>query len=395
MVEAPAASKQEAAPLPPEEWSCQICTYLNNPSHLQCDMCGNPRPALSLSADPSSKKDDDGDEPSAVAPPAPIQTAIERLGLEEYEMSGVWSCPQCTFDNIAGSISCATCGFSRLAALEWTPVKIKMEKAAKRLEDLQNEIRGKLTLTRRDLRYDRIPNPSVADAMLAIRGVCNSKCCSEKRTHACFRVLSCGHPCNGVLKEHTTPNKKRNERTTTAEDALCLPCLECDLGMSRGDPEDGEEGQETFDCAFCSESLFLSPTIQLDSCGHLFHHQCVVKFLEQKWVNSWPKMSFSFLNCILCKQPMEHKMLDKWIQPLKRLERDVAVRALECLASDKGNLKVENKLRAWCGASDTALMFVFCCCCCCCCLSSCSVFFSSFGLVESYFFSFLPPTSQN
>ncbi|XP_052752649.1 E3 ubiquitin-protein ligase MYCBP2 isoform X3 [Galleria mellonella] len=142
--------------------------------------------------------------------------------------------------------------------------------------------------------------------LLAIGNVCADQQCQEHGRQACNRVLSCGHMCGGV----------RCERT-------CLPCL---FGCSgRGDSAPLRQDADDM-CMICfTDPLQAAPAIQL-KCGHVFHLHCCKKVLANKWIG--PRITFSFSQCPICKEDMEHWTLEELLAPIQQLREEVKRKAL-------------------------------------------------------------------
>ena len=118
-------------------------------------------------------------------------------------------------------------------------------------------------------------------------------------------VLQCGCPCGGV----------RNESS-------CLPCLSHQLGVAAQL------------CAICgTDPLSSAACIQLNApCLHVFHLDCVRRQLAMAWPT--PRISFRFLQCPLCQQPLCHPRLSAQLAPLHELRSRVEQLALTRLYHD-------------------------------------------------------------
>ncbi|KAJ8937845.1 hypothetical protein NQ318_022263 [Aromia moschata] len=139
--------------------------------------------------------------------------------------------------------------------------------------------------------------------LLAIGNVCADHECQEYGRTACCKLLSCGHMCGGVLGE-----------------TKCLPCL-------HGCSNDSSLRQDSDDmCMICfTEALSCAPAIQLN-CGHVFHLHCCKAVLMKRWAG--PRITFSFSLCPICKEEIEHEMLEELLAPVKELRKDVCRKAL-------------------------------------------------------------------
>ena len=119
-------------------------------------------------------------------------------------------------------------------------------------------------------------------------------------------VKACGHTCNGVHGEES-----------------CLPCLDPDCrALCQQNCEDT--------CTICfDKDLKEEACVQL-LCGHVFHANCMLKHLKQKWKTL--NINFSYLACPTCKQEiMETKCeaIKKELAESKSLKRKVEKMALE------------------------------------------------------------------
>ncbi|KAL0852363.1 hypothetical protein ABMA28_000563 [Loxostege sticticalis] len=144
--------------------------------------------------------------------------------------------------------------------------------------------------------------------LLAIGNVCADQQCQEHGREACNRVLNCGHMCGGVRCE-----------------PLCLPCL---FGCGAGRAPDAAPLRQDADdmCMICfTEPLQAAPAIQLQ-CGHVFHLHCCKKVLASKWIG--PRITFSFAQCPICKEDMDHWTLEDLLDPIRRLRDEVRRKAL-------------------------------------------------------------------
>lgn len=119
-------------------------------------------------------------------------------------------------------------------------------------------------------------------------------------------MLPCGHPCGGCSGEQT-----------------CLPCLQEGCGVA-GLTQSGADF-----CNICwVEELAAAPCVLL-RCGHLFHYACVRKKLSERWPHA--RITFGFMNCPLCKQHIEHPLLEDLLQPIRKLKDEIAAKAMQRL----------------------------------------------------------------
>jgi len=145
---------------------------------------------------------------------------------------------------------------------------------------------------------------------ISLEDICNNSLCLQKRDRACLHMLPCGHPCPGI----------RN-------DQRCMPCLypNCEAYLK-------EMHQTCNDfCNICfTENLGANPCIQLD-CGHIFHHRCINRKLEEKW--SSPRIEFGFINCPLCKIRISHPMID--LSEMQTLHRELEKQTYDLMIEEQ------------------------------------------------------------
>ena len=131
----------------------------------------------------------------------------------------------------------------------------------------------------------------------AFSDVCHKQECRDLIKDNCCKVLACGHPCRGFFGEKQ-----------------CLPCLNEDCAEKarqeakeqgiKNSPNTVLEGitEDSF-CTICWISeLSAEPCVKL-GCGHVFHINCIKTIIENKWTSA--RITFSFMDCPSCKQPME------------------------------------------------------------------------------------------
>ncbi|KAF9800374.1 hypothetical protein SFRURICE_015884 [Spodoptera frugiperda] len=61
-------------------------------------------------------------------------------------------------------------------------------------------------------------------------------------------------------------------------------------------------------------------------CGHVFHLHCCRKVLANKWIG--PRITFSFSQCPICKEDMNHWTLEELLAPIRQLYDEVKRKAL-------------------------------------------------------------------
>jgi len=104
----------------------------------------------------------------------------------------------------------------------------------------------------------------------------------------------------------------------------CLPCLDksCAAAGSQLPSRDDY-------CCICgADKLYAAPSIQL-ACGHVFHAACCLAKLAARWSGS--RITFSFMLCSTCREPMAHWALEKVLAPLRELKAAVDGLALSRL----------------------------------------------------------------
>jgi len=127
-------------------------------------------------------------------------------------------------------------------------------------------------------------------------------------------MLPCGHACVGVREETRCPP--------------CPTCLDC---MQSPDEI----------CNICyTEELGAAPAVMLD-CGHLFHYECVRKRISEGWPT--PQITFGFLECPLCNMRITAPILDKSMQPMRKLYRELEHMAHKQLTEDINMFKEDLK----------------------------------------------------
>eukprot|EP01095_Lingulamoeba_sp_RSL-Kostka_P009076 TRINITY_DN3106_c1_g1_i1.p1 TRINITY_DN3106_c1_g1~~TRINITY_DN3106_c1_g1_i1.p1 ORF type:complete len:449 (-),score=163.39 TRINITY_DN3106_c1_g1_i1:81-1427(-) len=154
--------------------------------------------------------------------------------------------------------------------------------------------------------HNKYPNN---EKLPGLNEVCNDDECREKAEICCGTILDCGHFCGGIRDE--------NEHLTCLES-------ECEAFQQSGLNQNGEDF-----CNICwVEDLSSSPSLQV-KCGHIFHYNCLRQKMKEKWPSA--RITFGFWNCPLCKTPIEHEALDDLISPIKKLKKEIEIKALQRL----------------------------------------------------------------
>ena len=148
----------------------------------------------------------------------------------------------------------------------------------------------------------------------AFVNVCDGEDCRRLMQQSCDKILDCGHTCKGLRDENP-----------------CLPCLNenCVLIHEKYEKDVKEDSY----CEVCyTDSLSDKPCIQLESCKHVFHFDCIARKIRDKWLT--PRLMFSYLNCPVkeCNKLMsfpQHPELQKLLQEGQALQKVVREKALE------------------------------------------------------------------
>jgi RCR-type E3 ubiquitin transferase len=90
------------------------------------------------------------------------------------------------------------------------------------------------------------------------------------------------------------------------------------------------EGEDL--CRVCwTEELREAPAVQL-ACGHTFHVECVSRLISNRWHGA--RVTFSFLQCPLCRQDIAAAPLQELLAPMMALRDTVREKALQRLAHE-------------------------------------------------------------
>ena len=151
----------------------------------------------------------------------------------------------------------------------------------------------------------------------AFRACCDQEECLKIAEDCCTKQLACGHFCNGAKGEKT-----------------CLPCLqpECIQKYNEKNPADKiHDGYSEGDyCGICMTSgLGQEACVRLGNCGHIFHYNCILRKVGNKWPS--PRMTFDFMNCSVCKLEIscpQNPNLHSFLTKLKNLKTDMENKAV-------------------------------------------------------------------
>jgi len=74
---------------------------------------------------------------------------------------------------------------------------------------------------------------------------------------------------------------------------------------------------EDEECNICfAGELGIEPGVQVE-CGHIFHAGCVIELLKHKWATL--RISFNFMKCPRCKEPIEAEHICEILQEIENL----------------------------------------------------------------------------
>ncbi len=190
---------------------------------------------------------------------------------------------------------------------------------------------------------DGVNKPLGKPIARAIANVCTQEDCQKRAANACLMTLKCGCFCGGIRGE-----------------ALCLPCLKCELKMD----DDYcaicyTEAKKSAPCIMSGTHarphvlssqkhddakldvlrpdgtyerlppILPNDTQPLVACRHVFHYHCVVSKLESRWPNA--RIGFEFRNCPECRLPLFHPSLVSLLQPVVALEQFITHKAVQRL----------------------------------------------------------------
>lgn len=141
----------------------------------------------------------------------------------------------------------------------------------------------------------------------ALANVCGDDECQAFKAISCTKNLDCGHACLGCKEE-----------------SKCLPCL----NEACLEPESAQNEDDY--CGICFTSAVKNePCVQLSSCHHVFHFNCLSKVIQDKWPS--PRIVFKFLNCPTCNVKIEtssHQKLQSFLSDYNKLEESIREKAL-------------------------------------------------------------------
>lgn len=146
----------------------------------------------------------------------------------------------------------------------------------------------------------------------AFTKVCKKKDCQKQVMKCCDKILKCGHSCGGIRDEEQ-----------------CLICLEPECIAKMDETNKPSINKDDY-CAICySTGMGQSPCVQLD-CGHIVHHECVLKQVNQGWNGA--RIVFNYLDCSQCKKELScknSKELETALKPQLKFKQIVEDKALK------------------------------------------------------------------
>ncbi|KAF2071788.1 hypothetical protein CYY_006895 [Polysphondylium violaceum] len=173
---------------------------------------------------------------------------------------------------------------------------------------------------------NQIKNNNNNNSKDGLSDVCESEECQTKKDSSCNKILKCGHNCIGI----------RNE-------SKCEPCMDLQCYEKNKFKNSNEDY-----CNICYvESLKSAPCLKL-KCGHIFHQGCVEKKIKEK-NTSGPRLTFTFLDCPICKELMEHPSIQSIVEPILKLKTTIQAKALARLSYEglSKTKELEDKKSKW------------------------------------------------
>uniref|UniRef100_A0A7S3GBE7 RING-type domain-containing protein n=1 Tax=Palpitomonas bilix TaxID=652834 RepID=A0A7S3GBE7_9EUKA len=126
--------------------------------------------------------------------------------------------------------------------------------------------------------------PVEADTSPSLTDVCTSDLCQQAKAASCPATLACGHACCGVAGEENH-----------------ISCLHPDCTAKRSENERDWDSP----CSICYDSLSAAPVVQLKSCSHLFHVDCLKSLLAQHGCKDGKPISYGFIRCPDCREELD------------------------------------------------------------------------------------------
>jgi len=141
-------------------------------------------------------------------------------------------------------------------------------------------------------------------------------------------MLECGHQC------HSVAHQVAPQDTCASSSCAQMPCLASECASRK------TAAIESDLCAICYTSTLAEGACVALDCAHVFHAECLLQVLEHKW--STLRISFNFLSCPSCRQPLQLSTscpaIQTKIDALKVLQAKIENQALN-QAEDQGILE--------------------------------------------------------
>ena len=180
---------------------------------------------------------------------------------------------------------------------------------------------------------------SVLEQMVAesepLANLCDTAECQGRARDGCSHVLPCGHVCIGMRNESThigclQPGCRKIPSGTAG---VAAGARGGGGSMSSLEVGDGQAADDL--CNICwVEELRQAPCVRLE-CGHVFHYHCIKTKLDARWAGA--RVTFSFLECPLCKQEMKAEAIEHLMRDSLALKRAVCAKAEQRLALEGGH----------------------------------------------------------
>jgi len=145
---------------------------------------------------------------------------------------------------------------------------------------------------------------------------CTSAECRPLFAGCCKTKLACGHQCYGTSEDD--------------EAKIHPPCLHDDCVAKN---PDSAKACASDLCPVCwVGELGTAPVVQLGTCGHFVHADCVATKIEKRWPSV--RITFGFLDCATCKMRMTSesfptsKRIRDLLVPIEKLHADISARAV-------------------------------------------------------------------
>jgi len=161
-----------------------------------------------------------------------------------------------------------------------------------------------------------------------LANLCEAAECQERARDGCTHIMKCKHVCIGVRgeKAHIGCMVQGCLGSTSAGGASGKL-------VASGVVDSGQVAEDL--CNICwVEELRKAPCVKLE-CGHVFHYHCIKTKLETRWIGV--RVTFSFMDCPLCKQTMSAAAIKPLIDQSLVLKKLVYAKAEQRLAIEGGH----------------------------------------------------------